>query len=342
MRLLLYSLSTIYTVITKLRNLLFDYNIIRSKTYDIPIICIGNLSVGGSGKTPHTNYIAQLLTNQYQVAIVSRGYGRKSSGFYYVETNSNPSSVGDEPLQLKQNNTNCIVAVEKNRNKAINKILTENPKTNIVLLDDGFQHRKITAGLNIIITPFEKPFTKDSLLPLGTLRESPSSSKRADIIIISKTPKETKPEEKRKLITDLNLKNHQKVYFSSVKYHNYKCLQNNSEIIDEDEYNITLITGIANPLPLVEYLQKKKRKVTLIQFADHHNYTLKDVKNILSVFNKDKSPKKLILTTEKDATKLRGFLKAFKGIDVYYIPIDVIINDKEIFKQQLLNYVTRN
>ena len=342
MRLLLYSLSTIYTVITKLRNLLFDYNIIRSKTYDIPIICIGNLSVGGSGKTPHTNYIAQLLTNQYQVAIVSRGYGRKSSGFYYVETNSNPSSVGDEPLQLKQNNTNCIVAVEKNRNKAINKILTENPKTNIVLLDDGFQHRKITAGLNIIITPFEKPFTKDSLLPLGTLRESPSSSKRADIIIISKTPKETKPEEKRKLITDLNLKNHQKVYFSSVKYHNYKCIQNNSEIIDEDAYNITLITGIANPLPLVEYLQKKKRKVTLIQFADHHNYTLKDVKNILSVFNKDKSPKKLILTTEKDATKLRGFLKAFKGIDVYYIPIDVIINDKEIFKQQLLNYVTRN
>tara|TARA_B100001250_G_scaffold83417_1_gene68811 strand:+ start:8094 stop:9122 length:1029 start_codon:yes stop_codon:yes gene_type:complete len=342
MRLLLCSLSTIYGVITKIRNLLFDYKIIKSETYNIPIICIGNLSIGGSGKTPHTNYIAQLLTPKYKIAILSRGYRRKSSGFKYVKVNSDPSSVGDEPLQLKQNNEDCIVAVNKNRNNGIKRILNEHPETNIILLDDGFQHRKIKAGLNILITPFDKPFTADSLLPLGTLRESYDNSKRADIIIISKTPEETSLKEKRKIITDLNLQSHQREYFSSIYYHNYKCLEKNIEVTNKEEYSITLITGIANPNPLVKYLRKKGGKVNLIQFSDHHDYKLKDIKNILSVFNQDKSVKKLILTTEKDATKLRGFLKAFKGINVYYIPIDVIINDKEIFKQQLLNYVTRD
>ena len=342
MRLFLYSLSIIYGMITSLRNSLFDYGILKTKTHNIPIICVGNLSVGGSGKTPHINYIAKLLSPNYKVAILSRGYGRKSSGFNYVELDSITSTVGDEPLQLKQNNPNCIVAANNNRNKGVEKILIDHPETNVILLDDGFQHRSIKAGLNIILTPFHNPFIKDNLLPLGTLRESANAATRADIILVSKTPKNANPTEKKGIIESLNLKAHQKGYFSSITYHKYKCIENNTELENEQNYNITLVCGIANPTPLVNHLQEQGRKVNLIKFADHHNYTLKDVENILLVHSKDKSTKKLILTTEKDATKLRQFLAHFKGEHVYYFPIDVIVNDREIFEKQLLDYVTNN
>ena len=214
MRLLLYSFSIIYGIIITLRNSLFDYRILKTKTHNIPIICIGNLSVGGSGKTPHTNYISKLLSPNYKVAILSRGYGRKSSRFNYVELDSTVSSVGDEPLQLKLNNPNCIVAVNNNRNKGAEKILIDHPETNVILLDDGFQHRKIKAGLNIIVTPFYKPFIKDHLLPLGTLREPASEATRADIILVSKTPNDANPTEKKGIIESLELKAHQKGYFS--------------------------------------------------------------------------------------------------------------------------------
>ena len=160
MRLFLYFLSIIYGLIITVKNFLFDHNIIKSKTHNIPIICIGNLSMGGSGKTPHTKYIAKLLSKDYIVAILSRGYGRKSSGFKYVKLNSHPSITGDEALEIKKNNPNCIVAVNNNRNKAVEKILIDHPDINVILLDDGFQHRKIKAGLNIIVTPFLNPFLK--------------------------------------------------------------------------------------------------------------------------------------------------------------------------------------
>ncbi|MEC7864008.1 MAG: tetraacyldisaccharide 4'-kinase, partial [Bacteroidota bacterium] len=326
MRLLLYALSIIYGIIISLRNSLFDYGILKTKTHNLPIICIGNLSVGGSGKTPHTNYIAKLLAPNYKVAILSRGYGRKSSEFNYVELDSAVSAVGDEPLQLKLNNPNCIVAVNNNKNKGVKKILIDHPGTNVILLDDGFQHRRIKAGLNIIVTPFDKPFIKDNLLPLGTLREPASAATRADIILVSKTPKDITPTEKKGIIENLHLKAHQKGYFSSITYYKYKCIKNNIELENKQDYSITLVSGIANPTPLVNYLKKQGRKVNLIQFADHHNYTSKDIENILLEHNKNKDIKKLILTTEKDATKLRELLSDFKGEPVYYTPIDMIVN----------------
>jgi tetraacyldisaccharide 4'-kinase len=342
MRLLLYLLSIIYGIVTNLRNLLFDYGILKSKTHNIPIICIGNISVGGSGKTPHTNYIAKLLSPNYKVAILSRGYGRKSSEFNYVELDSATSAVGDEPLQLKRNNSNCIVAVNNNRNNGVKKILIDHPATNVILLDDGFQHRRIKAGLNIIVTPFYKLFTKDNLLPLGTLRESINEARRADIILVSKTPEHTKPIAKKGVIESLNLKAHQKGYFSSITYHKYKCLESDTELENEQDYSITLVSGIENPTPLVNYLEEQGRKVNLIKFADHHNYILKDIENILLVYNKDESTKKLILTTEKDATKLRQFSVNFKRENVYYIPIDIVVTGRGKFEKQLLDYVTNN
>ena len=164
---LLIPLSFIYGSITAIRNLLFDYGIFKSVSYNIPIICIGNLSAGGTGKTPHTEYIINLLKPDYKVAILSRGYGRKTSNLQIVESTRKPAEVGDEPLQLKQNNPDCLVVVEKNRNKGVKHILKDFPKTEVILLDDGYQHRWIKAGLNILITPFQKPYTKDELLPFG-------------------------------------------------------------------------------------------------------------------------------------------------------------------------------
>ena len=342
MRLILYLLSIIYGVCINLRNVLFDYNILKSKEHKIAVICIGNLSMGGSGKTPLTNYIAKTLSQDYKIAILSRGYGRKSSKFKYVELNSTISAVGDEPLQLKINNPNCIIAVNSNRNYGVEKILFDHPKTNVILLDDGFQHRRIKAGLNIIVTPFYKSFVKDKLLPLGTLREPTNEARRADIILISKTPENATSMEKKELIKHLNLKAHQKAYFSSIIYHKYKSIHNNAKMKDERGYSITLVSGIAEPNPIVEHLEKEGKKVTLIKFPDHHNYTQKDVKNILSIHKKNKSSKKLILTTEKDATKLKQFSTHFKGENVYYMPIDIVINSKEIFEKQLLDYVTTN
>lgn len=342
MRLLLFLLSIIYRIIIQFRNFLFDYQILKTEIYKTPVICIGNISIGGSGKTPHTIYIAKLLSPQYNVAILSRGYKRKSSGFNYVEIDSYVSYVGDEPLQIKRNNPNCIVAVSKNRKKGIEKILNDHPKINIILLDDGFQHRKIKAGLNILLTPFYNPFTKDKLLPIGTLREPASESIRADIIIISKSPSNLLPPEKMVVIEKLNLRTNQKGYVSSIIYHKYKCIKDDTVLKNEGDYNITLVSGIENITPLINYLEEKERKVNLIKFADHHNYTAKDIKKILSIHNKDKSTKKLILTTEKDATKLRAFMSDFKEDKVYYIPIEVTINGEETFKQQILEYVRNN
>ena len=338
MRFLLYSLSFIYGTIIKLRNSLFNHGILKATKHNIPIICIGNLSVGGSGKTPHTNYIAKLLSKKYKIAILSRGYGRKSSGFNYVNLDSNPILIGDEPLQLKLNNPNCIVAVNNDRNKGVKKILNDKPNTNIVLLDDGFQHRKIQASLNIITTPFYKPFINDKLLPLGRLREPASEAKRSDIILITNTPYNINDYEKKKLKEKLNLKTHQTIYFSSITYEKYKCINNNTELKNENEYTITLVTGIANSNPLKHYLEEKGRKVNLIKFPDHHNYKLKDIKKILLIHNNEKSSKKLILTTEKDATKLRRFLPNFSQ-KIYYIAIKVKIDKNQKFNKQVLDHV---
>lgn len=287
-----------------------------------------------------------ILRNYYRqkkkIAILSRGYGRKSSGFHYVELDSSVSNVGDEPLQLKTNNPTCIVAVNNNRNEGVKKILINYPNTDLILLDDGFQHRKIKAGLNIIVTPFGKLFTDDNLLPLGTLREPANEARRADIIIVSKTPKNISSTKKNNIIKNLNIRSHQKAYFSSIIYHRYKCVKKNTELVNEQDYNITLVSGIANPDPLIDHLKEKVREFNILKFPDHHNYTAKDIDRILSLHKKDKSRKKLILTTEKDATKLKKFRTRFEGENLYYIPIEIGISDKEIFEKQLLNYVTKD
>lgn len=342
MRFIFYPISLIYGSIVYLRNLLFDIGVFKSQSHPIPIICIGNLSVGGSGKTPHTNYIAKLLSKNYKVGILSRGYGRKTKNFNYVNIDSKAIEVGDEPLLLKQNNTSCIVAVNNNRNKGVKKMLNDYPNLNVILLDDAYQHRWIKAGLNILISPFYNPFYKDALLPLGTLRESSSNSNRSDIIIISKTPKNTNPTEEKGMLESMHLKAHQKAYFSAINYNHFKCIDSNKNFIPKESYSITLVSGIVKTEPLVEYLENQGHSVNQIIFKDHHNYNAIDTQKILAKYNADESVKKLILTTEKDATKLKELLVHFKDSNFYYIPIDIIFEKQEDFDRQILNYVAKN
>lgn len=329
-------------MIISARNTLFNYGILESKLISIPTICIGNLSIGGNGKTPLTNYIAKILSKNYNVAILSRGYGRLSKGFYLVNTNSDPLNTGDEPLQLKISNPDCIVAVNSNRHEGILKIMHKYPQTQVILMDDGFQHRWVRAGLNIIISTYQNLYTKDNLLPLGTLREPKKEAKRAEIIIVSKTPYNLNQDQKSNIIKNLKLNKNQTGYITSIKYNKYKCVFNNTELKNEEDYSVTLITGIVNHNLLVEHLKKLNRKVNLIKYSDHHNYTSKDINDILLTYKKDKNTKKLILTTEKDATKIRKFDLKFRGVKVYFIPIEIIFSNKKIFEKQILEYVKEN
>ncbi len=342
MRYLLFPFSLIYAIITHLRNLAFDYGIFKSKSHNIPIVCIGNLSVGGSGKTPHIQYLINLLKENYKVAILSRGYGRNSSNLQYVEINSPTNQVGDEPLLIKRNHPDCLVVVEKNRNKGVKKILEDFPETELILLDDGFQHRWIKAGFNIIITPYDSPYYQDCLIPIGNLRESKKEANRAQVIIISKTPEKSNPNERKEVVRKLNLFDSQTAYFSHVKYSKWKCINTDNEIQYDKTYNITLITGIANAEPLVSHLQKIGHSIHHLKYPDHHKYTTKDINDILAKHNADRSTKKLILTTEKDATKLREFKKEFRTNNIYIVPIKVAIEKNERFKKQILDYVEEN
>ena len=342
MRYLLFPFSFIYGRITAMRNLLFDYGIFKSQSYTIPIICIGNLSVGGTGKTPHTQYIINLLKQDYKVAILSRGYGRKSSNLQFVEITSNAFEVGDEPLQLKQNNPECLVVVEKNRNKGVKQILNDFPETEVILLDDGYQHRWIKAGFNILITPFSSPYYKDYLMPVGKLRESKKGVSRANAVIFSKTPENTNPTLKKGMLERLHLFAHQEAYFSGIEYHRFKCINNNTELEENNPYSITLVSGIANTNPLIKYLEEKGHSINHLKYSDHHNYSSNDIETILAEYTADKSIKKLILTTEKDATKLKQFLPHFKDVNFYYIPIEIKIDQSKKFKNQILDYVEKN
>jgi len=342
MRYLLFPFSFIYGSITAMRNLLFDYGIFKSQSYTIPIICIGNLSVGGTGKTPHTQYLLDLLKNNYKVAVLSRGYGRKNSNLQLVEITSNAFEVGDEPLQLKQNNPECLVVVEKNRNKGVKQILKDFPETEVILLDDGYQHRWIKAGFNILITPFSSPYYKDYLMPVGKLRESKKGVSRANAVIFSKTPENTNPTLKKGMLERLHLFAHQEAYFSGIEYHRFKCINNNTELEENNPYSITLVSGIANTNPLIKYLEEKGHSINHLKYSDHHNYSSNDIDTILAEYNADKSIKKLILTTEKDATKLKQFLPHFKDVNFYYIPIEIKIDQSKKFKNQILDYVEKN
>jgi tetraacyldisaccharide 4'-kinase len=334
-RLLLLPFGFIYGVITAVRNLLFNLKI--KEIYEIPVksICVGNLSVGGTGKTPHVAYIAKLLNSNHNIQILSRGYGRKTKGYFLLDENSTAENVGDEPLFYHKQFKNADVAVCESRKIGVENLL-KLKENQIIILDDAFQHRAVKAGLNIIITDFNQPYFNDWMLPAGNLREWISGRKRANIVIVSKCKSNLDQETKARFMQKLKFKA-DSIYFSSIKYGELRAFDSNSVISSVKK--VLLVTGIANPTPLFEYL-KENFDVELLQFPDHHAFSMDDIHAIHKKFDTFASDNKAIVTTEKDFMRLQS--QNFKSLidqkPWFYQKITVKLDKELMFKKEINNY----
>ena len=316
---------------------------IHSTKFTFPVICIGNLSTGGTGKTPHTNYLINLLKSEYNIAVLSRGYNRKTSGYIELQTSSKAIEVGDEPLFYKWKHPNIKVAVCEDRVSGISQMAMNEEQEFVYLLDDAFQHRAIKAGLSIIITDYNKRYTQDFILPSGNLREGKASAKRADIIVVSKCPPLLSEKEKKEIIAELSPEKYQVLVFSTIKYQQIYTVLFDKPIVNEKTTDVLLVSGIAKPEPLEAYLESKFHNVYTRKFADHYNYKLEDIESIIRTFKNVASDNKIIITTEKDATRLFAFKELFiaEQINFYCIPIEVSFGNKEkmIFDKAIKHYL---
>ena len=339
-------LSWLYGFIVSLRNELFNLGILKERTFKIPIISVGNITVGGSGKTPHVEYLIRLLHNDVKVGVLSRGYKRKSHGYILANDSSTMRDLGDEPFQMKQKFPNIYVAVDKNRCNGIEH-LTQDQKSSdvdVILLDDAFQHRYVKPGLNILLVDYHRLIIYDRLLPAGRLREHLSGKQRADIVIITKCPKDLKPMEFRILTKAMDLFPYQKLFFSTIDYDVPYALFSDATT-SLSKQNILLLTGIASPEQMENDMKNKCRSVTSLAFDDHHLFTLKDAQRINDTFAALPSPK-IILTTEKDSTRLYHLeglsTEARDALFVLPIKIKFLLNQGEYFNNKIINYVRKN
>ena len=319
----LYPVSWIYGAGVWLRNKLFDWGYFKERSFNLPVICIGNLTVGGTGKTPHTEYLIRLLQKGYQVAVLSRGYKRKSKGFVLATDDTPMSRIGDEPFQMKQKFPKIHMAVDADRCNGIEQLCKEKvtPGTDVVLLDDAFQHRHVKAGLNILLVDHNRLITEDALLPAGRMREPLSGKDRAHVVIITKCPKDMKPMEFRVLTKQMNLYAFQQLFFTTMDYGKLRPLFNGGK-----EYalqnihpgvHILLVTGIASPEPLEEELSTINSHVHTLTFGDHHDFTEADMHTIEEQFQQLPEGKRMIITTEKDATRMVSHPHLPKTIQPY-------------------------
>ncbi|NOU48866.1 MAG: tetraacyldisaccharide 4'-kinase [Bacteroidales bacterium] len=347
MRVLLYPFAFIYKLILLFRHLLFDLKIRHSETFREPVICVGNLTFGGTGKTPHIEYLTRLLQPDYKVAILSRGYMRKSKGFVLAEKNTGFEIIGDEPRQYLNKFDNIIIAVDEKRVRGIKNLLNLTPKPDVILLDDAFQHRAVKAGLNILLTDYHHLYPQDHLVPAGSLRDVKSAAHRADIIIVTKTPKIFSPFIYRQLSALIKPRPHQKLYFSYLTYGRFVPVLSNLNIpVPHSIGTILMFCGIANPYPLQEYLQTKCNELILIDFPDHHSFTEKDMQSIKKQYDSILGKNKIIITTEKDAMRLidSPYLSRFEGIPFYFVPIAVKfhLENESNFDKEIVEYVSKN
>ena len=334
-----YPLAVVYHLITAIRNKMYDFGIFKSVRFRVHIIVVGNLSIGGSGKSPMVMYLAKLLSNNFRMGILSRGYGRKTKGYYIVNYESNYQMVGDEAMQLFQRFKNKFaIAVCEDRVKGAKKIIAD-MDLELLVLDDSYQHRAIKPGFNILLTDYNEPYFNDFLLPAGDLRESRNGSKRADIIMVTKCPKDLTQEQEQNYIAKIKPRYGQKVFFSSIQYdENLQSKYGQISIEKLADCEVLLITGIANPTPLVEELSQYTQNVKHLKFRDHHSFSQEDIKKIADEYKK-MGENKLILTTEKDYVRLMSFEYFWEKL--FYWGINTEIKNKEEFNQIILNYVIR-
>jgi tetraacyldisaccharide 4'-kinase len=346
LKILLLPFSVIYGMITAFRNHLYDWHILKSVKFDIHTIGVGNLAVGGAGKTPHVEYLIRLLKTEVpSLATLSRGYKRKTRGFILADDTSTAEDIGDEPLLYKFK-YNVPVAVDARRVSGIKKLLALDNPPKTLLLDDVFQHRSLICGLNICVSDFNSPFFKDTLLPAGTLRESKKGIYRADIIIISKTPERTSAVEIRNFLKDVKPKAHQRVFFSYLQYGELYSISDPEVKIDTlrdlFRFRVIAFTGIANPKPMINYLKEYAADVKHLPFNDHQDFTPKHLDDIDKYYRSIEGGNKILVTTEKDLMRLRNnnVKEVAHRMNIFVLPVEVTFKDKEEeFNNLILKYV---
>lgn len=331
LRKILFPFAILYGFITSIRNFLFDKGILKSTSFDLPVIAVGNLSVGGTGKTPQIEYLIRLLSDKYKVATLSRGYKRKSEGFVLADENSNAEILGDEPFKFYQKFPDVMVAVDANRTNGIQQLLSQNEKPEIILLDDAYQHRKVKAGFYILLTSYGDLYSDDFMLPTGNLRESRSGAERASIVVVTKCPKILTEEEQSEIRLKLKLKTGQQVFFTFIDYDIFIYGKNEKMTIGEiKSESKLLLAGIAKPKPFFDYLKNESDEC--LTFPDHHHFSDAD---LVAIRNKANGRK--IITTEKDYVRL----KDSELVDqLFYLPIkSSFINHQQDFDATILEYI---
>jgi len=347
LRIILFPVSIIYGLITFIRNKFFDWGIFKQVIFEIPIISVGNLSTGGTGKTPHVEYLIRLLKDHYRVAVLSRGYKRNTKGFVLAGPDANANLIGDEPMQYFTSYDDIIVAVDESRVDGVRRLLAMDYPPDVVLLDDAFQHRQIKAGLSILLTDFYNLYAKDFMLPTGNLREFRSGTKRADIIVVTKSTKVLSPYTRQRVNGELNPAPHQELYFSYIKHGRLKRFPGIDFVPEErSRYSAALlVAGIANPYPLEMYLKEKVGHVETMLFPDHHKFTGNDVEAIMARFDRIIIKNKILVTTEKDMMRLShpDLIIKLKTLPLCWVPMQIRINkdDRESCDKKILNYVEK-
>ena len=324
--------SWVYGASVWLRNTAFDMNILHEQEYEVPVVSVGNITVGGTGKTPHVEYIIEALYRRYHIAVLSRGYKRKTKGFILASNNMTPRDIGDEPYQIYRKFAGLItLAVCEDRRKGIRQLLKIDPDINLILLDDGFQHRYVKPKVNILLMDYNRPINEDKLMPRGTLREPASSVSRSDIVVVTKCPTDINAMDIRLIKKNLSLFKYQQLYFSNIRYADpvpvfpVQSPQLTSlQWLHEDDA-VLCITGIATPKPLVRYLRQFSTNFKVIHFDDHHEFTRRDFSEIFKVLKELKGKRKFIITTEKDAVRIMNnpYFPPTKRNCIYYVPMRV-------------------
>ena len=343
-RILLTPFAMLYGIGVTLRNIFYDTGLLKATKFNLPVINIGNLSVGGAGKSPHVEYLIELLSPFIDVATLSRGYMRKTKGFKLVEYTDTAEQVGDEPLQYKRKYKDIVVAVSESRNVGIPKIVQHHPSIQTVLLDDAYQHRAVTPGLNILLTQYDLPFTRDHLMPVGRLREWRSGYKRADIIIVTKCPEKVTESKTKDIIAEIKPYPYQKIFFSKYEYQDlYSFLQLQRRLELDGSHQVLLVSAIASTDYLLDYLEPKIATIQHLEYEDHHQFTDEDLRYHKKVYDQMDGDNRIIITTEKDAMRLEPFRQQYHdwGMEVYILPIKVkfLFDEGEKINQLVKDYL---
>ena len=340
-RILLLPFSFIYALIVIVRNWCYDLKWMQSASFNMPLICVGNLAMGGTGKSPMVELLIKKLKDQFHIAVLSRGYKRKTYGYALADENATALDIGDEPMQFKMKFPDVAIAVGEERVVAIPQLLHDLPDTKVIILDDAFQHRAIMAGLNILLTECSNLFTRDWWLPTGDLRDEKRSYKRADVIVVTKCDPSFSLKERNDIINEIRPVEKQEVFFSYIKYGQPYHISSGAQIQFSDSMEVLLVSGIANPVPLKNYIDEQTQAYYEMDYSDHHIFTIDDLKSIIKRFDSIQTSNKIILTTEKDSVRLTKFIQELKDLPMYVIPIEpgFLFQEEKRFTEIIISFI---